>query len=180
MPSFKIIGLPDLEKKIFKGFTIYGRGGHLGHVSLTIYTKFGSPSPRRHHIKFALIGQAVSEKIFENAGWTDDDGRRTPTDGRQLDGYTISPPCEPNGSCELIKLGCKRVYIISLIFALKQRLCVLVRTATLVWFLRVPTICVLSKNEKKHNNFYLKSLLRNETIPMKRGNKQCLFDTPAL
>ena len=29
---------------------------------------------------------------------TDDDGR---TDGRRLDGYTISSPCEPNGSCEL-------------------------------------------------------------------------------
>ena len=31
----------------------------------------------------------------------DDDGRRT-TDGRRLDGYTISSPCEPNGSGELI------------------------------------------------------------------------------
>ena len=29
-----------------------------------------------------------------------DDGRRT--DGRRLDGYTISSPCEPNGSGELI------------------------------------------------------------------------------
>ena len=28
----------------------------------------------------------------------DDDGR---TDGRRLDGYTIRPPCEPNGSGEL-------------------------------------------------------------------------------
>ena len=31
----------------------------------------------------------------------DDDGRRR-TDGRRLDGYTISSPCEPNGSGELI------------------------------------------------------------------------------
>ena len=30
------------------------------------------------------------------------DVRRT-TDGRQLDGYTISSPCEPNGSGELKK-----------------------------------------------------------------------------
>ena len=30
----------------------------------------------------------------------DDDGR---TDGCRLDGYTISSPCEPNGSGELIK-----------------------------------------------------------------------------
>ena len=31
-----------------------------------------------------------------------DDGRRTDDDGRRLDGYTISSPCEPNGSGELI------------------------------------------------------------------------------
>ena len=36
MPSFKIIGLLVLEK-ILKVFTIYGNGGHLGHVTLTIY-----------------------------------------------------------------------------------------------------------------------------------------------
>ena len=30
-----------------------------------------------------------------------DDGR-TDDDGRQLEGYTISSPCEPNGSGELI------------------------------------------------------------------------------
>ena len=28
-------------------------------------------------------------------------GRPPPTDGRRLDGYTISSPCEPNGSGEL-------------------------------------------------------------------------------
>ena len=45
-------------------------------------------------IKLALIGRAVSEKkIFENGG------RRM--DRRRLDGYTISPPWEPNGSGEL-------------------------------------------------------------------------------
>ena len=33
IPSFVEIGLPVLEKKIFKRvFTIYGHGGHLGHV----------------------------------------------------------------------------------------------------------------------------------------------------
>ena len=32
---------------------------------------------------------------------TTDDGRRTTDDGRRLDGYTISSPCEPNGSGEL-------------------------------------------------------------------------------
>ena len=39
----------------------------------------------------------VSEKIFENGG-----RRRMPPDGRRLDGYTISSPCEPDGSGELI------------------------------------------------------------------------------
>ena len=32
------------------------------------------------------------------------DGRQT-TDERRLDGYTISSPCEPNGSGELIKMS---------------------------------------------------------------------------
>ena len=77
MPSFKIIGLLVLEKKIFKGFTIYRHGGHLGQVTWTIYVNFRSPFPRRLHIKLALIGQAVSEeKIFENGGRTTD-RRRT-------------------------------------------------------------------------------------------------------
>ena len=33
IPSFKAIGPVVLEKKIFKGFTIFGHGGHLGHVT---------------------------------------------------------------------------------------------------------------------------------------------------
>ena len=37
MPSFKIIGLPVLEEKILKVFTIYVRGGHLGHVTKTMF-----------------------------------------------------------------------------------------------------------------------------------------------
>ena len=35
-------------------FTIYGRGGHLGHVTRIIYINFRSPSPRRLHIKFGF------------------------------------------------------------------------------------------------------------------------------
>ena len=35
----------------FKVFTIYGRGGHLGHLTWAIYTNFDSPIPRRLHIK---------------------------------------------------------------------------------------------------------------------------------
>ena len=36
--------------------TIYGRGGHLGHVTQMPRTKFGSPYPRRLHIKFGFDG----------------------------------------------------------------------------------------------------------------------------
>ena len=33
-------------------FTIYGRGGHLDHVTQMPRTNFRSPYPRRLHIKF--------------------------------------------------------------------------------------------------------------------------------
>ena len=33
-------------------FTIYGRGGHLGHVTHMLRTNIRSPYPRRLHIKF--------------------------------------------------------------------------------------------------------------------------------
>ena len=33
-------------------FTIYGHGGHLGHVTLMPRTNLRSPYPRRLHIKF--------------------------------------------------------------------------------------------------------------------------------
>ena len=55
IPSFNEIRLLVPEEKIFKGFYhICGRGGHLGHVTWTIYTNFGSPYPRRLHIKFGF------------------------------------------------------------------------------------------------------------------------------
>ena len=42
------------EEDFLKFFTIYGRGGHLGHVTWTIYMNLGSPFPRRLHIKFGF------------------------------------------------------------------------------------------------------------------------------
>ena len=67
------------EEDFFKVFTIYGHGGHLDHVTRTIYTNFGSSIPRRLHINLALIGQVVSEeKMIENVdGQTDGRRRRT-------------------------------------------------------------------------------------------------------
>ena len=53
--SFVEIGLPVPEKKIFKGFfTIYGNGGHLGHVTQMPRTNFRSSYPGRLHIKFGF------------------------------------------------------------------------------------------------------------------------------
>ena len=45
---------------------------------------------------------------------------------------------------------------IFLIFAPKQRLWILVRTASARWLKRVPTIYVLSKNKKNVKNFLMK------------------------
>ena len=36
----------------FEGFTIYGHGGHLGHVTWTIYINIRSPLSLRLHMKF--------------------------------------------------------------------------------------------------------------------------------
>ena len=54
MPSFKIIDLPVLEKKILKVFVIYSHGDQLGHVTLTSYTNFHFPFLTMLHIKFGF------------------------------------------------------------------------------------------------------------------------------
>ena len=43
-----------MKKKILKVFTIYGHGGHLGHVTWTIYINFCYSFPRRLHMKFGI------------------------------------------------------------------------------------------------------------------------------
>ena len=42
------------EKRFFKVFDKYWHGGHLGHVTCTIYTNFLSHFLRRLHIKFGI------------------------------------------------------------------------------------------------------------------------------
>ena len=42
------------EEDFLKVFTIYRRGGHLGHVTQKLRTKYCSPYPRRLHIKFGF------------------------------------------------------------------------------------------------------------------------------
>ena len=42
------------EEDFLRVFTIYGRGGHLGHVTQMPQTKYCSPYPRRLNIKFGF------------------------------------------------------------------------------------------------------------------------------
>ena len=42
------------EEDFRRVFTIYGRGGHLGHVTKISQIKFQCHYPRRLHIKFQL------------------------------------------------------------------------------------------------------------------------------
>ena len=42
------------EEDFLRVVTIYGRGGHLGHVAQILRTNFPSPYPRRLHIKFGF------------------------------------------------------------------------------------------------------------------------------
>ena len=42
------------REDLLKVFTIYGRGGHLGHVTQMPRTNFHSPYPSRLHIKFGF------------------------------------------------------------------------------------------------------------------------------
>ena len=46
------------EEDFLRVFTIYGRSGHLGHVTQMPRTKFRSPYTRRHHIKFGFDWQS--------------------------------------------------------------------------------------------------------------------------
>ena len=83
--------LPDRsgEEDFWRVFTIYGRGGHLGHVTQMPRTNFPSPYPKRLHIKF---GFDWPSGFREEDVWNCE-RRRTTTDGRTPDhGYTISSP----------------------------------------------------------------------------------------
>ena len=42
------------EEDFCRVFTIYGRGGHLGHVTQPLLTNFCSPYPWRLHTKFGF------------------------------------------------------------------------------------------------------------------------------
>ena len=46
--------ISSVGEESLKVFTIYEHGGHLGHVTCTIYINFLSYFPRRLHIKFCF------------------------------------------------------------------------------------------------------------------------------
>ena len=55
MLHIKFRGNPPIgsgEEDFLRVFTIYGCGGHLGHVTQISQTNFRSPYPWRFHIKF--------------------------------------------------------------------------------------------------------------------------------
>ena len=57
IPSFMKISPPVLEKNIFEGFyhifTIYGHGGHLGHVTRIMLINFHFLVPESFQTKFS-------------------------------------------------------------------------------------------------------------------------------
>ena len=100
IPSFVEIGPPVLEKKIFKGFEHFLAWRPSWSCDLDHLYKLSFPFPRRLHIKFGFDWSSGfrGEEVWKcGRTTTTTDGRRTPDHG-----YTISSPCEPKGSGELI------------------------------------------------------------------------------
>ena len=58
IPSFVEIGLPVREKKILKGFTMYGHGGHLDHVTSIMSSDFHLLVPESFHKRFGSDRQS--------------------------------------------------------------------------------------------------------------------------
>ena len=64
IPCFVVIDL-SVPENVFEGvFTIYGRGGHLGHVTSIMSSDFHFLVPESFHKKLVQIGTVVSEKIL--------------------------------------------------------------------------------------------------------------------
>ena len=69
-----------LSGRLLNGFTIYGRRGHVGHMTKIVLTTFHSPNPSIYEIWLQVTnGQVLSEeKLFEIV-----DGRMTRDNRRQ-------------------------------------------------------------------------------------------------
>ena len=72
---------PPVPGKIFKEFfTIYGRGGHLGHVTSIMSSDFHFLVPESFHKNLVQIGTVVSEKIWFSFLYVHDLGPRSRND----------------------------------------------------------------------------------------------------
>ena len=63
-----------------KGFTIYGRGGHLGHVTNIMSSDFHFLVPESFHLNLFQISKVVSEKIRFEFLYVHDLGPRSRND----------------------------------------------------------------------------------------------------
>ena len=86
------------EADFWRVFTMYGRGGHFGHVNQTPRTNFHSPDPWRRHMKFGFDCPSGFREEDLWKWWTD---KRLTDDGPWLY-YKLTN--EPKGSGELTKL----------------------------------------------------------------------------
>ena len=77
IPSFMKIGPPVLDLKVF---TIYGHGGHLGHVTRIMLTNFLSLYPKAFIQNLVQNGPVVSEKIRFEFLYVHDLGPRSSND----------------------------------------------------------------------------------------------------
>ena len=72
---------PPVPEKIFKRvFTIYGPGGHLGHVTSIMSSDFHFLVPESFHKKMVQISTVVSEKIWFEFLYVHDLGPRSRND----------------------------------------------------------------------------------------------------
>ena len=80
IPSFVETGPPVPQKKILRGFTIYGRFGHLGHVTSIMSSHFHFLVSESFHKNLLQIGTVVSEKIMFEFWYVHDLGPRSKND----------------------------------------------------------------------------------------------------
>ena len=65
IPSPKATGLLVPDKIVLKGFTLYGHGGHLGHVTITICFKITPLNLWSLHMEFEFnLPSSFWEKCF--------------------------------------------------------------------------------------------------------------------
>ena len=75
----------------FLRFSIYGRGGHFGHVPWTIYANTGSPFPWMLHMTFDMTFDFDWQNGFREdlCDWRTDD---RPLDGGRTEKHKVSQP----------------------------------------------------------------------------------------